>query len=77
MALNSLGVNIACVIGPTIGGLLIVALGVASAYFLNAISGLVIVAALLLWKPVVSPPPKLPEQFVPAMIAGVSFAAHT
>lgn len=77
VALNSLGVNIARAIGPTIGGLLIVALGVASAFFLNAASELVIVAALLLWKPAVSAPRKLPESFVPAMIAGVRFAAHS
>ncbi|MEQ1615869.1 MAG: MFS transporter, partial [Hyphomicrobiaceae bacterium] len=77
VALNSLGVNIARAIGPTIGGLLIVASGVAFAFLLNAASGLVIAAALLLWKPVVSAPPKLPEQFVPAMIAGVRFASHS
>lgn len=77
VALNSLGINIARAIGPTLGGLLIVSLGVASAFFLNAASELAIIAALLLWKPVVSAPRMLPEQFVPAMIAGVRFAAHS
>ena len=77
VALNSLGTNIARAIGPTVGGLLIVALGVASAFFLNAASEFVIIAALLLWKPAVGAPRKLPETFVPAMIAGVRFAAHS
>lgn len=76
VALNSLGINIARAIGPTLGGVLIVSLGVASAFFLNAVSELAIIAALLLWKPVASAPPKLPENFIPAMIAGVRFAAH-
>lgn len=77
VALNSLGINIARAIGPTLGGILIVSLGVASAFFLNAVSELVIISALLLWKPAASAPPKRPEQFVPAMIAGVRFAAHS
>lgn len=77
VALNSLGINIARAIGPTIGGVLIVSLGVASAFFLNAASALVIIAALLLWRPAATPPRKLPENFVPAMIAGVRFAAHS
>lgn len=77
VALNSLGINIARAIGPTLGGILIVALGVASAFFLNAASEIVIIAALLLWKPAVGVPRKLPESFVPAMIAGVRFAAHS
>lgn len=76
VALNSLGINIARAIGPTLGGILIVSFGVWSAFFLNAASELVIIAALLLWKPAVTAPSKLPEQFVPAMIAGVRFAAH-
>ncbi len=76
VALNSLGINIARAIGPTFGGILIVSFGVWSAFFLNAASELVIIAALLLWKPAVTAPRKLPEQFLPAMIAGVRFAAH-
>lgn len=76
VALNSLGINIARAIGPTLGGIVIVASGVAAAFFLNALSELVIIAALLLWKPAAVPPRKLPEQFVPAIIAGLRFAAH-
>ena len=77
VALNSLGINIARAIGPTLGGILIVSLGVAAAFFLNATSELVIIAALLLWRPAAAAPRKLPESFVPAMIAGVRFAAHS
>ncbi len=77
VALNSLGINIARAIGPTLGGILIVSAGVASAFFLNAASELVIITALLLWTPTAAAPRKLPENFVPAMIAGVRFAAHS
>ena len=77
VALNSLGINIARAIGPTLGGILIVALGIAAAFLLNAASEFVIIAALLLWRPATAAPRKLPESFVPAMIAGVRFAAHS
>ncbi|MDX2289926.1 MAG: MFS transporter [Hyphomicrobiaceae bacterium] len=77
VALNSMGINIARAIGPTIGGILIVSAGIAAAFFLNAASELVIIAALLFWTPATTVPRKLPEQFVPAMIAGVRFASNS
>jgi len=77
VALNSLGINIARAIGPTLGGILIVSLGVAAAFFLNAASELVIMAALLLWRPAAGAPRKRPESFVPAMLAGLRYAAHS
>lgn len=77
VALNSLGINIARAIGPAVGGLLIVTAGVASAFFLNALSELVVLAALLIWRPAAAPPQRTsPEGFLSAMAAGLRYAAH-
>lgn len=77
VALNSLGLDIARTSGPTLGGLLIRALGVSSAFFVNAASKHVVVAALLLWNAAVGVPQSLPERFMPAMIAGARSVADT
>jgi MFS family permease len=76
VALNSMGVNIARAIGPTLAGLIIVASGVALSFFLNALSEIVIIAALLIWKPAVAVRKGDPERFIPAMAAGLRYAAH-
>jgi len=52
IALGSIMLQLASVVGPSVGGLLIAAEGVASAYIVNAISfGFVIVALLMMRKP--------------------------
>ncbi|MDO8669918.1 MAG: MFS transporter [Dehalococcoidia bacterium] len=48
IALNSAGLNLTRVIGPSLGGLLIASAGVAGAYFLSGATGIVIVFTLLL-----------------------------
>ena len=50
IALNSLGINISRAIGPALAGILIVSAGLAMPFFLNAVSHLGIIIALLLWK---------------------------
>jgi len=55
IALNSMGINISRAIGPTLAGVLIVSLGLASPFMLNAASHLVIILALVLWRPEVTP----------------------
>ncbi len=77
VALNSLGRDIARNSSPTLGGLKIGALGVSSAFFLNAASKHVVVAALLLWNAAVGVPQSLPERFMPAMIAGARSVADS
>ena len=51
IALNSMGINISRAIGPALAGVLIVSIGLASPFVVNAISHVVIVIALLLWRP--------------------------
>jgi MFS family permease len=77
VALNAMGVNVARAIGPTIAGVVIVSSGVALSFFLNALSELIIIAALLLWKPAIVARKGDPERFVPAMVAGLRYAAHS
>ncbi len=76
VALNSMGVNVARAIGPTLAGVIILASGVALSFFLNALSELFIIAALLIWKPTVTVRKGDPERFIPAMTAGLRYAAH-
>jgi MFS family permease len=76
VALNSAGINVARAIGPSVGGAVIVALGVGVAFLFNALSELVILAALWLWTPSPAPARARPEQFLPAIVAGLRYAAH-
>jgi MFS family permease len=77
VALNSAGMNVARAIGPTLGGIIIVSAGVGTAFLLNAASELVIFAALLLWSPAVRKSAQAPENFLPAIVAGVRYATHS
>lgn len=51
IALNSMGINIARAVGPAIAGVLIASVGLAAPFALNALSFIVILGALALWKP--------------------------
>jgi MFS family permease len=51
VSLNSVMVNVARVIGPAVGGVLIVAVGIAMCFFFNAISYSALLLALLLMRP--------------------------
>lgn len=76
ISLNSAGLNVARAIGPSVGGLIIAAAGVAVAFFLNAASEVVILAALLVWKPLPAPSDRRLERFLPAIVAGLRYASH-
>ena len=66
IALGSIMLQLASVVGPSLGGLLIAAEGVASAYIVNAISfGFVIIALLMMT------PQETPKTDVPAKIARI------
>ncbi|MGH8453322.1 MAG: MFS transporter, partial [Nevskiales bacterium] len=75
--MNSAGINVARAIGPTVGGAIIVAAGAGLAFLLNAVSEVVILAALLLWTQTVVQSPRRAEQFLPAIVAGVRYALHS
>ncbi|MEM6483011.1 MAG: MFS transporter [Pseudomonadota bacterium] len=65
IALNSMGINLSRAIGPALAGLLIASVGLAAPFALNALSFLVILAALLLWRP-----ERMPRRPVTGTIAG-------
>ena len=51
IALNSMGINISRAIGPAMAGILIAAVGLAAPFALNAVSHVIIIIALVLWRP--------------------------
>ncbi|MFN3131133.1 MFS transporter [Roseibium sp.] len=55
IALNSMGINISRAIGPALAGILIAGVGLAAPFALNAATHLVIIAALVFWRPEATP----------------------
>ena len=51
VALNGVGINVSRAIGPALAGLIIVAWGMAAPFWLNAVSTLGVIAALIWWRP--------------------------
>ena len=77
IALNSMGLNISRAIGPAIAGFLITTVGLTAPFALNALTHVLIIGALLLWKRPEAPPRVLPpEPIGAAMITGLRHAAH-
>jgi MFS family permease len=75
VALNSVGINISRAIGPALAGVVITSFGVAWPYLVNAGSFLVVMAALLWWRPPPRPESHLPaERFWRAVRAGLRYA---
>jgi MFS family permease len=72
VALNSLGINIARAIGPALAGALILGFGVAAAFLADALSYLVVIAALLWWRRAPSARTLPPEHLVSAMFAALA-----
>src|ERR1700735_1880863 len=77
IAANSVGVNISRAIGPALGGVTIAAIGIAAPFWINAISNLGIVGALLWWRQKRTVRTLLPaERFGSAVTAGLRSAPH-
>lgn len=74
VALNSLGINIARSIGPALGGVLLAAMGAATAYAVDVVSYAFVIAALLWWKRPTAPQDVLGERFAGAFRAGLRYA---
>ena len=78
VALNSMGINVSRAVGPALAGFLIVALGLAAPFAVNAVSFLGIIAALLWWRPPPGPARRLPPERVGSAIrAGLRYAVNS
>jgi predicted MFS family arabinose efflux permease len=75
LALNSVGINVSRAIGPALGGVIIAAVGIAAPFWLDAVSNLAVIAALMWWHPPARSQTRLPpEHLGNAMRAGVRYA---
>ena len=75
IALSSVGINISRAIGPALAGLVIVGLGLAAPFALNAASFLCVIAALVWWRPAPAARTDLPAEALWSAIAmGLRYA---
>jgi MFS family permease len=78
VAANSVGVNISRALGPALGGAAIASLGIVSPFWINAISNLGVLGALLWWRRPHSSRSALPAERVGGAIeAGLRYARHS
>ena len=77
VAANSVGINISRAVGPALAGVIIAGFGIASPFWLNAVSNLGIIGALLWWRSPQNTVHQLPaERFASAIRAGFRHARH-
>ena len=77
IAVNSVGVNISRVIGPAITGVIILGLGIAAPFWLDAFSNAGVIAVILMWRPAPKALRGLPAERLPSAIrAGVRYARN-
>jgi MFS family permease len=77
VALNSVGINISRAVGPALAGIIIGVAGLAAPFWLNALSNLGVIAALIWWKPAHTAAKRLPaERFRSAIRTGLRYAAN-
>ncbi|HKA81253.1 MAG TPA: MFS transporter [Xanthobacteraceae bacterium] len=77
VAANSVGVNVSRAIGPALGGVIVARFGIAAPFWLNAVSNLGIIAALLWWHPPQKGTQHLPvERFGSAIRTGFRHARN-
>jgi MFS family permease len=78
VAANSVGVNISRALGPALGGAAIAGLGIVSPFWINAVSNLAVLGALVWWRRPRSPNTALPAERVGGAIeAGLRYARHS
>lgn len=77
VALNSVGLNISRAVGPALAGLIIGAMGLAAPFWINALSNLGVIAALLWWRQTSTSAQPLPAERIGAAIrTGLRHARH-
>jgi MFS family permease/quinol monooxygenase YgiN len=78
VAANSAGVNVSRAVGPALGGAITGRLGIAAPFWINAISNLAVIAALLWWRSPQAGSRKLPaERLAGAMRAGFRYVRNS
>lgn len=77
VAANSVGINISRAVGPALAGSTIGLLGIAAPFWVNAISNLGVIGALLWWHAPHTATSRLPlERFTSAIVTGIRHARH-
>jgi MFS family permease len=77
VVLNGIGINISRAVGPALGGIITAAWGIAAPFWINAVSNLGVIAALIWWHPPQKSARHLPaERFWSAMRHGLRYARH-
>jgi MFS family permease len=77
VAANSVGVNVSRAVGPALGGVITVALGIAAPFWVNAGSNLGSIGGLLWWRAPQTGQRRLPtERLVGALQTGIRYARH-
>jgi MFS family permease len=77
VAANSVGINVSRAVGPALGGILVAALGIAAPFWLDAISNIGVIAALVWWRaPKRSGTRLAPEPFTNAVRTGLRHARY-
>ncbi|MEO1331268.1 MAG: MFS transporter, partial [Pseudomonadota bacterium] len=78
IALNSMGINVSRAIGPALAGFLIVTVGLAAPFALNAVSFIGILLALWWWRSPEAPAQTLPPEHVGGAVrAGLAYALNS
>ena len=77
VAANSVGFNVSRAVGPALGGVIVASIGIAAPFWLNAVSNLGIVGALLWWRSPRTSTNRLPvERFGSAIRIGFRHARN-
>jgi MFS family permease len=77
VAANSAGVNVSRAVGPALGGVIVAQIGIAAPFWINAVSNLGVVGALLWWRPPQKATQHLPvERFYSAIRTGFRYARN-
>ena len=78
VALNSVGLNVSRAVGPALAGIIISAWGIAAPFWVNAVTTIAVIAALIWWHPrEAGTGGRLPaERFHRAIAVGVRHARH-
>jgi MFS family permease len=72
IGLNSVAFNAPAVIGPAVAGVLIVSVGIAGSFYVNAVATLAVIVALIFMKPA-PPSTARPENWLGSIIYGLRF----